>query len=55
MNPLQPLVKSGVVGIREALTGIDAMKQGKSSMVCGYPDSVGVGDLIIDPGERAPS
>jgi hypothetical protein len=33
------------------MTGIDAMKQGVSPVVRGHPGSVGVGDLIVDPGE----
>jgi hypothetical protein len=33
---------------------MDTMKQGVALVVRGHPGSVGIGDLIIDPGEGRP-
>lgn len=55
VNLVQPLIESGVVRVGEAAAGVDTMEEGLSLVVCGYPGTIGVRDLIVDPGEWAPS
>jgi hypothetical protein len=50
-SSLEPLCEREVVDVGETLTGIDSVKQCVSWMVRGHPGPVGVGDLVVNPGE----
>jgi hypothetical protein len=52
-DTVQPLADGEVVGFGDAHGGVNAVQQGLSGMTGGYPVAVGIGDLVIEPGEGA--
>lgn len=52
-QPPQPGVDRRVVVISQTTAGVDPVEQGVRWMVSGDPGPIGVGDLVVDPDERA--
>ena len=49
----QPLIEGCKVRVGEALRRRDVVEEGSAAVVCCHPIPIGVGDLVVDPGERA--
>jgi hypothetical protein len=49
----KPLTEGCEVLVGESAERLDVAEEGSAVMVCGHPVPVGVGDLVVDLGERA--